>query len=220
MSSAAFATIWPRPSLAEGRGLSFITVCGYRRETRASLSLARDLVVGQKLFLSSGWEGLCPVGFARPYSSREKRSSRRRLRALRVRPMGESSLRTASGSAVHFGTRAALCERQSPQLPTKAVAARGGPLPWSLKIVCFCASAFPKRLLRKTGATRARRPAVALVVRGARRCRGRDIESAAEDKSITASSSRGGWRPLRARRISPRLRSSPRRPEAAPPVRE
>ena len=52
----------------------------------------------------------------------KKRSSRRRLRALRVRPMGESSLQTASGSAVHFGTRAALCERQSPQLPTKAVA--------------------------------------------------------------------------------------------------
>ena len=35
-----------RPSLAEGRGLSVITVCGYRRETRASLSIARDLVVG------------------------------------------------------------------------------------------------------------------------------------------------------------------------------
>ena len=38
----------------------------------------------------------------------------------------------------------------------------------------------------------ARRPAVALVVRGARRCRGWDPESATEDKSITASSSRGG----------------------------
>ena len=31
--------------------MSLITVCGYRRETRASLSIARVLVVGQKLFL-------------------------------------------------------------------------------------------------------------------------------------------------------------------------
>ena len=29
---------------------------------------------------SSGWEGLCPVGFARPYSSREKRSQPRDTR--------------------------------------------------------------------------------------------------------------------------------------------
>ena len=48
---------WRLASLAEGRGLSVITVCGYRRETRASLSIARDLVVGSKLFLSSGREG-------------------------------------------------------------------------------------------------------------------------------------------------------------------
>ena len=53
---------------------------------------------------------------------------------LRVRPMGESSLRTASGSAVHFGTRAALCERQPPQMPINAVAARGG---------CVCAPCRP-----------------------------------------------------------------------------
>ena len=116
-----------RPSAANTRPAA-ISASLQSFETRALVSLARDLVVDQKLFLCRVGRGAIPrpVGFARPYSSREKRSPRRRLRTLRVRPMGESSLRTASGSAVHFGTRAAFRERQSPQLPTKPVAARGG----------------------------------------------------------------------------------------------
>ena len=69
-----YASRWGRrlASLAEGRGLSLITVCGRCPRDARFISFTRDLVVGQKLFLSSGWEGLCPVGFARPYSSREK----------------------------------------------------------------------------------------------------------------------------------------------------
>ena len=63
---------------------------------------------------------------------------------LRVRPMGESSLRTASGSAVHFGTRAALCERQPLQMPINAVAARGG---------CVCAPCRPSAAISAFGAS-------------------------------------------------------------------
>ena len=115
-------------------------------------------MVGQKLFLCRVGRGANPrpVGFARPYSSREKRSPRRRLRALRVRPMGESSLRTAIGSAVHFGTRAALCERQPLQMPINAVAARGG---------CVCALCRPS--------------AVVSAIRGESRRRSRRKKSAA-----------------------------------------
>ena len=61
-----------RPSLAEGRGLSFITVSGLRpRDARFSFFSARS-GGGLKAFSLSGREGLCPVGIARPYSSREK----------------------------------------------------------------------------------------------------------------------------------------------------
>ena len=71
-----------RPSLAEGRGLPSITVSGLRpRDARFSFFCARS-GGGSKAFSLSGWEGLCPVGFARPYSSREKRSPPRGPRGV------------------------------------------------------------------------------------------------------------------------------------------
>ena len=115
---------WPRPSLAEGRGLPLITVCGLRPRDARFISFTRVLVVGQRLFSvgSGGARFRAPLDLPVIIPRVKKRPSRRRLRALRVRPMGESSLRTASGSAVHFGTRAALCERQPLQMPINAVA--------------------------------------------------------------------------------------------------
>ena len=47
---------WLRPSLAEGRGLSLITVCGYRRETRV-LFLLRAFWWWVKSFFSVGLGG-------------------------------------------------------------------------------------------------------------------------------------------------------------------
>ena len=47
---------WLRPSLAEGRGLSLITVCGYRRETRV-LFLLRAFWWWVKNFFSVGLGG-------------------------------------------------------------------------------------------------------------------------------------------------------------------
>ena len=68
--------------MAEDRGLSSLTVCGlWPRDARFSFFSARS-GGGSKAFSLSGWEGLCPVGFARPYSSREKRSPPRDPRGV------------------------------------------------------------------------------------------------------------------------------------------
>ena len=90
--------------------MSVITVCRVRGETRVSLFLTRVQVVGSRLFLSSGWEGHCPVGIA----------PRTCLRPLRVRPMGECPLRTASGSAVHFVSRKTTTEKKKTSAPRPA----------------------------------------------------------------------------------------------------
>ena len=69
-------------SLMKGGGLSSLTVCGLRpRDARFSFFCARS-GGGLKAFSLSGWEGHCPVGFARPYSSREKRSPPRDPRGV------------------------------------------------------------------------------------------------------------------------------------------
>ena len=81
---ARYASRWGRrlASLVEGRGLSSLTVCGlWPRDARFSFFCARSGGV-LKAFSLSGWEGLCPVGFARPYSSREKRSPPRDPRGV------------------------------------------------------------------------------------------------------------------------------------------
>ena len=56
--------------------MPFITVSGLRPRDARLISFTRDLMVGQKLFLRRVGRGAIsrPVGFARPYSSREKRS--------------------------------------------------------------------------------------------------------------------------------------------------
>ena len=69
-----------RPSMSEGRGLPSITVSGLRPRDARLISFTRVLVVGQKLFLSSGREGPCPVGIAPPLS-REKQRQRKKTSA-------------------------------------------------------------------------------------------------------------------------------------------
>ena len=76
-----------RPSLAEGRGLSFITVSGLRpRDARFSFFCARS-GGGSKAFSLSGREGHCPVGIAPPLS-REKQRQRKKTSAPRPAPEG------------------------------------------------------------------------------------------------------------------------------------
>ena len=114
--------------------MSSLTVSGLRPRDARFISFTRVLVVGQKFFLSSGWEGCPPplklwrtarrpVGFARPYSSREKRSpprdprgvvrettpsnaNKRRCRAGRVRLC---PLPTFSGRFRYSGRVTASC---------------------------------------------------------------------------------------------------------------
>ena len=70
--------------MAEGRGLSSLTVSWLRPRDARLISFTRVLVVGQKLFLCRVGRGAIPrpVGFARPYSSREKRSPPRDPRGV------------------------------------------------------------------------------------------------------------------------------------------
>ena len=78
----------------------------------------------------SGWEGLCPVGFARPYSSREKRSPPRDPRgAVRETPPSNANKRRCTPTSVPFGS------------PSARGYARGG---------CVCALCRPSAIVSAT----------------------------------------------------------------------
>ena len=135
------------------------------------------------------------------------------MRALRVRPLGESSLRTASGSAVHFGTRAAFRENNPLNCPKRPLPRGAGAFvpPCQLSAVVSATRGESRRQSR-----RKKSAAVSVLTSSPEICtprsrpfgrplRGRgifDAEALAfkvprRTCQQTASSSRGGLRPLR-----------------------